>query len=137
MTVDEIFTEAASLTFAEKSGLILRLQKTMSADVLKMKEANGKAWKDHLVGLAAKAMGLNSVGDTRSRSDYLARTMVAYELRREGYSLYHIGELLYRDHSTVSGMINTMKNILSIPNAWKDENIFWTNFQTLVKNETD
>ena len=59
--------------------------------------------------------------DSRERENTLIRSFVAYKLREEGYLYSDIGKMLRRDHSTITHLANRMRDMLSLPNAYKWE----------------
>ncbi len=59
--------------------------------------------------------------DTRERENSLIRCFVAYRLCEEGYLQSEIGKMMKRDHSTVSILANKMRDMLSVPAAYKWE----------------
>ena len=59
--------------------------------------------------------------DSRERENTLIRSFVAYKLREEGYSYADIGKMMKRDHSTITHLANRMRDMLSLPNAYKWE----------------
>ena len=72
---------------------------------------------------------------TRSRfpEDVWARTMVAYQMIREGYSTLEISKQLLKDHSTVTHMKKKMQDALDLPYAYKDIMNIWNNFQKQIE----
>lgn len=59
--------------------------------------------------------------DSRERENTLIRSFVAYKLREEGYSYADIGKMMKRDHSTITHLANRMRDMLSVPSAYKWE----------------
>lgn len=59
--------------------------------------------------------------DTRERENTLIRSFVAYKLHNEGYSCTEIGKIMKRDHSTITNLVHRMRDMLSLPNAYKWE----------------
>ena len=126
-----------ALPIDEKRSLLASIHKAFTEEVKRQQDIADDEWGRRLLDISASAMNVDSIGDSRSRIDTFGRTMVAYELRREGYSLAHIGELLHRDHSTVMWMLNRMKNVLDFPRSYREEATYWNNFNTLLTNEID
>ena len=61
----------------------------------------------------------NKMTDSRERENILIRSFVAYKLHEEGYSYSEIGKMLKRDHSTVTNLVHRVRDMLSLPNAYK------------------
>ena len=59
--------------------------------------------------------------DSRERETTLIRQFVAYRLHNEGYSFSEIGKMLKRDHSTIAHLCYRMRDMLSVPGAYKLE----------------
>ena len=70
--------------------------------------------------------------DSRERENTLIRCIVAYKLREEGYSYADIGKMMKRDHSTITHLANRMRDMLSLPNAYKWEVQQFKRFEELL-----
>lgn len=64
-----------------------------------------------------------------------ARTMVTYQLTKEGYSSNEIGRMIHKDHSTIIYMRNKMETALRYPNAYKDILDIWKQFQKQIQDD--
>lgn len=73
--------------------------------------------------------------DTRERENTQIRQFVAYRLHSEGYSYSEIGKMLKRDHSTVTNLVHRMRDMLSLPNAYKWEVQQYKRFEELLLND--
>lgn len=74
----------------------------------------------------------NKLTDTRERENILIRSFVAYKLHEEGYSYSEIGKMLKRDHSTVTNLVHRVRDMISIPYAYKEEVAKYKEFEKLV-----
>ncbi len=74
----------------------------------------------------------NKLTDSRERENILIRSFVAYKLHEEGYSYSEIGKMLKRDHSTVTNLVHRVRDMLSIPYAYKTEISKYKEFEKLV-----
>ena len=74
----------------------------------------------------------NKLTDSRERENILVRSFVAYKLHEEGYSYSEIGKMLKRDHSTVTNLVHRVRDMLSIPYAYKEEVEKYKEFEKLV-----
>lgn len=74
----------------------------------------------------------NKLTDSRERENILIRSFVAYKLHEEGYSYSEIGKMLKRDHSTVTNLVHRVRDMLSIPYAYKTEVSKYKEFEKLV-----
>lgn len=72
------------------------------------------------------------VGKERCEDNTLIRSFVSYQLREEGFGYCEIGRMLGRDHSTVIHLYNKMSNILSVPNAYRNEIERYKEFRRLL-----
>lgn len=71
--------------------------------------------------------------DTRERENTLIRSFVAYKLHNEGYSCTEIGKIMKRDHSTITNLVHRVRDMLSLPNAYKWEVQQFKRFEELLK----
>lgn len=68
----------------------------------------------------------------RCKENTIIRAFVAYRLRTEGYTYKEIGEMLNRDHSSVVHLNAIVRNMLSVPEAYKDEVPMFQEFERNV-----
>lgn len=80
---------------------------------------------------AERATGYN-LTSTREAVNSLIRSIVAYQLVKEGYHYSEIGKVMQRNHSTISHYIKKVKNMLSVPNSYKREMDIFNEFVRLV-----
>lgn len=71
--------------------------------------------------------------DSRERENTLIRQFVAYKLHGEGYSYTEIGKIMHRDHSTITHLAYRMRDMLSLPNAYKWEVQQFKRFEEILK----
>ena len=69
--------------------------------------------------------------DSRERENTQIRQFVAYRLHNEGSSYSEIGKMLKRDHSTIAHLCYRMRDMLSVPEAYKDEMRIYEKFESL------
>ena len=74
----------------------------------------------------------NKLTDSRERENILIRSFAAYKLHEEGYSYSEIGKMLKRDHSTVTNLVHRVRDMLSVPYAYKEEVAKYNEFEKLV-----
>ena len=74
----------------------------------------------------------NKMTDSRERENILIRSFVAYKLHEEGYSYSEIGKMMKRDHSTITNLVHRVRDMLSIPYAYKEEVAKYKEFEKLV-----
>ena len=74
----------------------------------------------YVLSCAEKAVG-KKLSRNRSKEDTLIRAFVTYALKSEGYGYSEIGRLLERDHSTVIHLYNKVKDMLSVPNVYRED----------------
>lgn len=72
---------------------------------------------------------------SKERRFVLARTMVAYQLRSEGYTTLDAGRMMGKDHSTISYLTHKMKDALELDYAYKDIVYMWKQFQKLIQDD--
>lgn len=70
--------------------------------------------------------------DSRERENTLIRQFVAYRLHKDGYSYSEIGKIMKRDHSTITHLVHCMRDMLSLPNAYKWEVQQYKRFEEML-----
>lgn len=70
--------------------------------------------------------------DSRERENTIIRQFVAYCLHNEGYSFSDVGKMLKRDHSTIAHLFYRMRDMLSLPHAYKWEVQQYKRFEELL-----
>lgn len=89
-----------------------------------------------LLGEMADILGVKYISYvSRIPCHVWARTMVAYQMIREGYSTLEIGHQMEKDHATITHMKNKMKDALSLPQAYQDILPIWNEFQKRIYND--
>lgn len=81
---------------------------------------------------AAEQATLWTLTDSRERQNTLIRSFVAYKLHGEGYSYTEIGKIMHRDHSTITHLAYRMRDMLSLPNAYKWEVQQYKRFEEML-----
>lgn len=71
--------------------------------------------------------------DSRGRENTIIRQFVAFRLHNEGYSYSEIGNMLNRDHSTITHLAHRMRDMLSVPGAYKRELQQFKRFEELCE----
>ena len=88
-----------------------------------------------LLGEMAKVMGLVNISYVSRIPEHVwARTMVAYQMIKEGYSTSEIGHQMMKDHSSVTHMKNKMQDALGLPQAYRDVLQIWDKFQKRIQS---
>ena len=70
--------------------------------------------------------------DSRERENTLIRQFVAYKMHGDGYSYSEIGKMMKRDHSTITNLVHRMRDMLSLPNAYKWEVQHYKRFEEML-----
>ncbi len=86
----------------------------------------------HILACAESACG-RKLEESRDKENTLIRCFVAYKLHNSGYSYSEIGKVMHRDHSTITHLANRMRDMLSLPNAYKLEVQQFKRFEEIVK----
>ena len=81
---------------------------------------------------AAEDASGRKLSRARSKENTVLRAMVAYRLRSEGYSYNDIGKMLQRDHSTVVHLCGIMRDMLSVPGAYREDMAVYRRFEGLL-----
>ena len=89
-----------------------------------------------LLGDMAKVMGRESIGyHSRESCEVWARTMVAFQMCKEGYTTGEIGRQMEKDHSTIIHLRNKMRDVFSLPQMYGDILEIWNRFQKQIGND--
>lgn len=89
-----------------------------------------------LMGEMAKALGWETIPlESRESHHVWARTMVAYQMCKEGYTRTEIGRQMLKNHSTVTHMRNKMQDVFVLPQMYGDILEMWDKFQKQIDNE--
>lgn len=89
-----------------------------------------------LLGDMAKVMGRESIGyHSRESCEVWARTMVAFQMCKEGYTTGEIGRQMEKDHSTIIFLRNKMRDVFSMPRMYGDILEIWDKFQKQIGND--
>lgn len=84
-----------------------------------------------VVAAAEKAVGCR-LTRLRAKETTLVRCFVSYRLREEGYTYAEIGRMMERDHSTVTSQVNKVRDMISVPLAYKTEMEQFEEFERLL-----
>jgi hypothetical protein len=126
---EELITKCLSLSLDEKKQLVARITASIQG-----KEDYTRAVE--LLDIYAGVTGRTPDLFSRDRKDVWAKTMVAYRLLQEGYSLESVTRQLYRkDHSTIIHYRQKMQDALDLPQAYKDILHIWNEFQKRIDND--
>jgi hypothetical protein len=85
---------------------------------------------DTVLAAAQVAVGRQITAE-RNAENTLIRSLVAYRLHNDGYSYHEIGGYMHRDHSTVTHLYFKMRDMLSVPEAYKAEMKVYERFEGL------
>ena len=118
-----------SLSLDDKKLLVMKLQ-----DAIHGKDNCTRGVE--LLDIYAEVTGRRPSLFSRDRMDVWAKTMVAYQLLQEGYSLESASRQLYRkDHSSVIHYRQKMQDALDVPQAYQDILPIWNEFQKRIQDD--
>lgn len=84
---------------------------------------------DRYVRAMSEIVGQDILMRTRSSLLVWARNMVAYQLRREGYTVTAVGSCLGLNHSSVTHCMSRVNEMLSHPIFYPRETRIWQKFK--------
>lgn len=128
----ELLDMALALPSADKEELIRELRISLATPEEKTIPEGTIEWTDRLLAIAAAVLGVERIEDDRRVRNVFGRKMVAWELREEGLTLEVIGDLLGKDHSSVSYMLNEKDSMMRFPAVYEKELDYWTRFKKAV-----
>lgn len=82
-----------------------------------------------LLKMATEVVGEGILTKSREFKRNLGRQMIAYQMRKEGYTLSAIAKRLVRNHATIVHMIHVMDDVMKYPNCFKLEKTYWDEFK--------
>ncbi len=88
-----------------------------------------------LLGYMGEILGEPIPVSSRESRFVWARTMVAFQLLKEGYTTTEVGRMIGRDHSSVTSMRHRMQDALDYSFAYKDIIHIWKQFQNKLQDE--
>ena len=117
----ELTRRCLELSLKERTRLINILQESLVE-----KEDDGSRFSV-IYKAATKVCGQGILTGARDFRLVMGRRMIAYQMRREGYSYMSIGRHLVRHHASVIHMVKMMEDILHY--QWDMEMGYWRKFQ--------
>lgn len=117
----ELTRRCLELSLKERTRLINILQ-----DSLSEREDDGSRFSV-IYKAATKVCGQGILTGARDFRLVMGRRMIAYQMRKEGYSYMSIGRHLVRHHASVIHMVKMMEDILHY--QWDMEMGYWRQFQ--------
>jgi hypothetical protein len=88
-----------------------------------------------LLGYVGDIIGEPIPAKSRKPRYVWARTMVAYQLTREGYSSIDAGWMVGKDHASVMYMKSKMEDVFAYPHIYKDIINIWKQFQDRIDHD--
>lgn len=131
---DDLKLAVENLTLKDK----VELREYLS-DMIKSSRSGGQSplRRSILLGEIATAMGWQQPIPCESRESHhvWARTMVAYQMCKEGYTTIEIGRQMMKDHSTIIHLRNKMQDVFALPQMYGDVLEMWNKFQKQIDHD--
>ena len=123
---EELVKRCLSLSIDEKRQLIARIKNSLDGV---------DSWRaDRLLEMYGEVTGMKPNLYCRDKEHVWAKTMVAYQLLQEGYSLSSVAMMLCkRDHSSIIHYRQKMQDALDLPQAYRDIIEIWNKFQKQIE----
>ena len=64
-----------------------------------------------------------------------ARTMVAYQMSKEGYHTVEIGRQMMKNRTTIIHLLNKMQDVFALPQMYENELEMWYKFQKQIEHD--
>lgn len=126
---EELVRQCLSLSLDEKKQLLARVKASIDG-----REDCTRAVD--LLDIYSAIVGRRVNLFSRDQGDVWARTMVAYRMIQEGYTLESISRQLYKkDHSVIINYRQKMEDALAVPDAYRDIMPIWNEFQKRIDND--
>lgn len=88
-----------------------------------------------LLGTMAAALGWKHPIPYEGREPHYvwARTMVAYQMSKEGYPTIEIGRQMMKNRTTIIHLLNKMQDVFALPQIYADVLEMWYKFQKQIE----
>ena len=91
----------------------------------------------YLKRVMAEVLGVDDIPVKSRRTEFVwARSILAYQLVKEGMTASEAGRFLGKDHSTIIYMRRRVEDALMYPKQYTDVIYIWKQFQKRIENET-
>ena len=90
-----------------------------------------------LLGTMAAALGWEKPIPYEGREAHFvwARTMVAYQMSKEGYTTVEIGRQMMKNRTTIIHLLNKMQDVFAFPQMYENELEMWYKFQKQIEHD--
>ena len=122
--MNELVNRCLNLTRSERAYII----KVLSDSLAEIPD-DGKWRFDQMVSVVNDILNDNILRKTKDHKAVVGRWMVAYQMKKEGYTVSGIGRHMRRSHSTIIHMIRMMEDVFGYPQFFKLENVYWEQFR--------
>lgn len=90
-----------------------------------------------LYRMMADVLGVDDIPVKSRRAEFVwARSILAYQLVKEGMTASEAGRFLGKDHSTIIYMRRRVEDALMYPKQYTDVIYIWKQFQKKIEDET-
>ena len=88
-----------------------------------------------LLGTMAAALGWEKPIPYEGREAHYvwARTIVAYQMSKEGYHTVEIGRQMMKNRTTIIHLLNKMQDVFALPQMYEDALQMWYKFQKQIE----
>ena len=88
-----------------------------------------------LLGTMAAALGWEHPIPYEGRESHYvwARTMVAYQMSKEGYTTIEIGRQMMKNRTTIIHLLKKMQDVFAFPQMYENELEMWYKFQKQIE----
>ena len=88
-----------------------------------------------LLGTMAAALGWEKPSPYEGRESHYvwARTMVAYQMSKEGYTTIEIGRQMMKNRTTIIHLLKKMQDVFAFPLMYEDVLKMWYKFQKQIE----
>ena len=90
-----------------------------------------------LLGTMAASLGWEKPIPYEGRESHYvwARTMVAYQMSKEGYTTIEIGRQMMKNRTTIIHLLNKMQDVFALPQMYADVLEMWYKFQKQIEHD--
>lgn len=129
---DALRDRCFALPYKERQALMDEIKESLIRDKKQMRRSErGRI----LLGYMEEILGEAIPVRCRDSKCVWARTMVAYQLLKEGFTTLDAGRMLGKQYTTIIHMRHKMQDALDVPWAYKDIIDIWKRFQNRLQDD--
>lgn len=129
---DALRDRCFALPYKERQALMDEIKESLIRDKKQMRRSDrGRILLEYMEEIIGESIPVRC----RDAKCVWARTMVAYQLLKEGFTTLDAGRMLGKQYTTIIHMRHKMQDALDVPWAYKDIIDIWKRFQNRLQDD--